>query len=91
MTVRSEADLDPYVAWTEGRLVFRNTPFRAVALRLARWYDIAVDFDDVTVGGRRLTASFDDQPVTDLLDKIAGPLGLVVTRQGKRYTVSARP
>lgn len=90
VTVHSESDLDPYIAWTEGRLVFRDTPFREVAQRLVRWYDIAVDFDDATVGGRRLTASFDDQPVTDLLEKIADPLGLVVSRQGRLYTFSAR-
>lgn len=90
VTVRFEADLDPYVAWTEGRLAFRDTPLRDVAQRLARWYDVNIDFNDATVGALRLTASFDDQPVTDLLDKIADPLGLVVTRQGRRYTISAR-
>src|SRR5260221_14004493 len=91
VTVRSEADLDPYVAWIEGRLAFRATPFREVAQRLARWYDIASDFDYASVRGRRLAASFDGQAVTDLLGKIADALGLGGTRQDRRYTVSARP
>jgi ferric-dicitrate binding protein FerR (iron transport regulator) len=82
--------LDRYFAWTEGRLVFRDTPLREVVSQLARWYDVDIRLAGRGLGDRRLTASFDEVPVTEVFDRISGPLALEVVRDGRAYTVSAR-
>ena len=82
--------LDRYFAWTEGRLVFRDTPLREVVSQLARWYDVDIRLAGRGLGDRRLTASFDEVPVTEVFDRIGGPLALEVVRDGRAYTVRAR-
>jgi transmembrane sensor len=81
--------LDRYFAWTEGRLVFRDTPLAKVAEELARWYDIEVRLADARLGDRRLTASFGEVPVTEVFDRIAEPLAVEIERAGRVYTIRA--
>jgi len=76
-----------YVAWTEGSLVFDATPLRQVLPRLARWYDLDIRLADSTLGNRRLTYTFRDQSVTDVLDLIALSLNLRIRRDGSTVTL----
>jgi transmembrane sensor len=90
--VRAEhgVSVDDYLAWTEGRLVFRDTPLRDAATRLSRWFDVDVR---VAPGGNSalpLTASFDDEPAPEVLRLVAVSLGLRLTRHGREFTLSPR-
>jgi transmembrane sensor len=82
--------LDRYFAWTEGRLVFHDTPLGEVAVELERWYDIEVRLAEPRLEGRHLTASFGEVPVTEVFDRIAEPLALEIERDGRAYTIRAR-
>lgn len=88
--VSTGVPLDRYFGWTEGRLVFHDTPLREVAKQLARWYDVDVRIADAGLGNRRLTASFIEPPVNEVLERIAGPLGLEVAQTSRVYTLRAR-
>ena len=90
MQVARDVALERYFAWTEGRLVFQDTPLAQVAEELARWYDIEVRLADARLGERRLTASFGEVPVTEVFDRIAEPLALEIERAGRVYTMRAR-
>jgi transmembrane sensor len=74
--VRPVGRLDRYLAWTEGRLVFDDTPLTDVAEALERWYDLSIHFEDAALGKRRLTASFDSESAGEVLDAVALALGL---------------
>jgi len=67
-------DLSVYLGWTEGRLVFADTPLRSVVPALARWYNVEVRLADSSIGARPLTASFDNEPIGQVLDLIASSL-----------------
>ncbi len=83
-TLTANANLAPYVAWTEGSLAFDATPLRDVAATLAKWYDLDVVVTDNALAARRLTASFrEDQAVSQVLDVIARSLGAHVDRKGR--------
>lgn len=84
-------ELDPYFAWSEGRLVFRDTPLREAAARLGRWYDADVRVASPAVGARPLTASVLDEPIGDVLSLIAATLDLTLTRDGTIYTLGEKP
>lgn len=90
ITVRTGVDLDRYLGWTEGRLVFRDTPLRDAAVQLARWYDVDLQLASDTLASLPLTASFDDEPVQDVLQLVAVSLGLQLTRDGRGYVFAAR-
>lgn len=59
---------EKYLAWTEGKLVFRNDPLDVVARRLARWYNIDVDVKVSLTEDLRLRATFIDENLEDVLD-----------------------
>jgi len=52
----SEPDLDEVLAWKEGRFRFSNTNIQAVMRQIARWYDVAIEYQG-DVSGLNLTGS----------------------------------
>lgn len=78
---RASATADD-VAWTRGRLVFRDAPFPRVAADLRRWYGVQLRAGDAEVAGRQLTASFQDEPPGDVLRVVALALGADVEMRG---------
>ena len=85
-TVR-RVDPAAYVAWTEGALVFNGTPLGEVIPQLARWYDLDIHLADNSLATRRLTATFRDQSVSQVLDLLALSLDLKVERNGRAVTL----
>lgn len=69
-------DVSAYLGWTEGRLVFEDTPLSTVAVRLERWYDVEVHVQDASLDSRRLTANLKSQSLEHVLDVIAASLGI---------------
>jgi ferric-dicitrate binding protein FerR (iron transport regulator) len=89
LTAVRDADVAGALAWTSGRLVFEDTPLRDVIAELGRWYDLDLQVHDSTVAARRLTASFSNESVPLVLERIALSLDLRVDRQGR--TIVLRP
>ncbi len=87
--VRSGIDLARHMAWTEGRLVFDDTPFRDVLTQLGRWYDLDFELSDPALGGRRLTASISGEAIGPTLDLLASSLDLRYKRRGRAVAFSA--
>ena len=61
--------VDPqiYVAWTEGKLVFRNDPIDVIARRLGRWYNVDVEISGNNFEDVRLRATFVDENLEEVL------------------------
>jgi ferric-dicitrate binding protein FerR (iron transport regulator) len=79
-TIQRGVDVERYVAWTRGVLVFDGTPLGEVVRVLERWYDVEIHLADNALGARRLTATFRDEPLDLVLARIALTLGLRVER-----------
>ena len=80
-----------YLAWTEGRLVFQDTPLREVIAELRRWYDgDLLRLADTSIGGRRLTASFTNESLPIVIDRIALSLDLREERHGQTVVLHPR-
>jgi transmembrane sensor len=75
--------LERYLGWTEGRLEFQDTPLRDAALQLGRWYDLDVQLADSGLGAKRLTATFRDEPASEVLHLVAASLDVRVAQQGR--------
>jgi transmembrane sensor len=82
ITTERGVAVERYLAWTEGRLEFRDTPMRDVVVQLGRWYDLEARLADSALGRRRLTASFKDESAPEVLRLIAASLGLRIEQQG---------
>lgn len=81
-----EADL----AWTRRRLVYHDAPLDVVRADLRRWYGIHLVIADTAFGHRRLTATFQGDPVPRVLDVIGLALGARIERRGDSAFVHAR-
>jgi transmembrane sensor len=89
-TVRTVASLEPFVAWTEGRLAFDGTPLRVALRQLERWYDVNFVVADSALADRRLTARFRTESLTEALDAIALALDARYERRDRTITFTPR-
>jgi len=79
------------MAWTQGRLVFRDSPLTLVGAELYRWYGVRLRIADSSLANLHLTASFSGEPVDRVLNVIALTLGARVERQGNVAILSRAP
>jgi transmembrane sensor len=89
-SVTHEIDVSALTSWTAGRLDFRAVPLRDALPALARWYDIDVAVADTALGGVPLTASFRDEPVTEVLHIVAVTVGARVIHRGNTLVFVSR-
>ena len=87
---RRDADLDRYVAWTEGRLVFHDTPLPEALAEIGRWYDANIAITSSALAGRHVTASYRDESLTGVLQSIAIATGAHYERAGRTIRFSFR-
>ncbi len=59
------------IAWTESKLVFRNTPMGEVAKTLERWYGTPVTLEDESLRQCPLTGTFQNQSLREVMNLIA--------------------
>jgi transmembrane sensor len=79
-------DPSPYMAWTEGRLVFRRAPLGEVVVQLQRWFDVQIAVKDSALLQATVNASFDGDKLDDALQLLAGSLDARVERRGRTAT-----
>jgi transmembrane sensor len=91
MTAERAAATPDDLAWTSGRLVFRDAPLERVAADMRRWYGIELRAGDAAVSQRRLTASFNGEAPTDVLRVIGLALGADVTMRADTAVLRAAP
>lgn len=79
------------VAWTSGRLAFRDAPMSQIAGELHRWYGVLLNVADSSLADRHVTTTFEsDEPVDAVLTKIGLALGARVERHGTRATLTLK-
>jgi len=85
------ADTAAWFAWTEGRLVFANTPLREAVRQIERWRDVEIRLSSPDIGKRQFTTSFGDESTSAILQVIGTGLRLDVVQTGPRnYTLRAK-
>lgn len=81
-------NVQDFLGWTTGKLIFNETPLREIKPRLERWYDIKVQIDDPALLSKKLTASFDKEPLSEVLKVITISLELEYVYDKKNRTIS---
>lgn len=87
MEVRRGVDVSYYLAWTEGRLEFRDAPLGGVATQLSRWYDIDMRLGDPAIASRRITMSLNTESVAEMLSLLEASLDLRAEQKGRTVTL----
>jgi transmembrane sensor len=88
--VKRTVDVGLRTGWQVGRLTFQDARLSDVANQLERWYGRPVRVSGAALGERRLTASFHDQPIDEVVAIVAASLGLEVADSAGVYRFAAR-
>jgi ferric-dicitrate binding protein FerR (iron transport regulator) len=57
-------------SWVENKLVFRKEPFAQLALKLERWYNVKIRFDNEKYKMDELTGAFKDQRIGEVMQAL---------------------
>jgi len=60
-------NIEKYISWTEGKLIFEDTPILQVTERLSRMFNVDFEVKD-EIKGYIYTVTFTDQPLSQILD-----------------------
>jgi transmembrane sensor len=78
------------LAWTRGRLVFRDAALTQVRADLRRWYGIELQVGDPSLAGKHVTTTFEGEPPQRVLEVLALILGAHVEQRGDTAILRAR-
>jgi ferric-dicitrate binding protein FerR (iron transport regulator) len=83
--VSTQGDIERYVAWKDGRLIFKNESIVTITNRLSRWYNVEFEFKDESAKEFTYTATFVDETLFQILDlmTIATPVSYNVLPRSK--------
>jgi len=70
-TIVSAEKIEKYIAWQAGKLVFDECPMPEVARQLERWYGIEVNIDDPKILNYRITTTFENESLHQVLELLA--------------------
>jgi transmembrane sensor len=91
MAAARGAATDDDMAWTLGRLVFRDASVAELTADLRRWYGVELRVTDSTLLSRHFTGSFGKEPANRVLDVIALALGARVDLRGDTAYIRTAP
>jgi ferric-dicitrate binding protein FerR (iron transport regulator) len=89
-TLTRHVNVASYLAWTRGGLGFDGTPLREALPQIMRWYDLDLTLGDSALAERRITASFEDEPASRVIQRLALALGLRVEQRGTTTILYSR-
>ncbi|NEW81727.1 MAG: DUF4974 domain-containing protein [Mariniphaga sp.] len=71
INISTEEDLDKFIGWKDGKLVFFDDPIENVADKLGNWYNVTVKINNTELNEYRFTATFTDEPIEQVLDLLS--------------------
>ncbi len=64
-------DIEKYISWKNGRLIFRSDPLGEVVEKLNRWYNVNIVIMDDILESYRYVATFEDETLDEILSMLA--------------------
>ena len=78
-----EKNLQKYLAWKKGTLVFDADPLENVVKELERWYNVDIVIKDASLKKHKVTGKFEGEPIDEVLS-------LLQYSSGFRYKIEKR-
>ena len=79
-------NIDKYISWKDGVLMFRNDPMEEVVRRLNRWFNVKIQLTGKELSDYVYTATFEDESLMQILDllKISAPIDYKINKRQKK-------
>ena len=82
-----KVNINPYTAWVEGKLVFRNISFNAIIKRLERHYNVTFVNNNKTLGTEIFSASFKDESIQEVLKYLSDSYAIDYTVKDNKIII----
>jgi len=71
-----EVEVDKYISWRDGNLIFRDDPMEDVIRRLSRWFNVEIVVNDPEIKSYIYTATFRNENLEQVLKllKLSAPI-----------------
>jgi transmembrane sensor len=75
-TVLTNGNIEKYIDWHNGKLVFDETPMPEVATQIGRWFGVEITVDDPQIKNYKLTTTFENESLHQILEliKLSSPI-----------------
>ncbi|MFZ1311892.1 MAG: FecR domain-containing protein [Chitinophagaceae bacterium] len=73
--------------WVNNKLVFRNESFTELAVRMERWYDVAIDITDESIAEERLNGIFETETISQALDALKETIPFQYEKTGNKIII----
>ncbi len=75
-------------SWVENKLVFEDESFKDLALKIERWYGVAIQFTDERIAALRFTGVFEEETIEDVMRALKITASFNYRFQGKTIIIS---
>jgi transmembrane sensor len=80
-------ETDVITAWKDGRLIFRNEPFRSLAVELERWFDVEINISSEEISDYHFNGTIENETIMDVMEIIKYTLPVQYTIKHKLITI----
>jgi ferric-dicitrate binding protein FerR (iron transport regulator) len=83
---KTKVDLEKYIAWKNGKLMFREDKMNLVVEKLERWYNVEFEIKDKEISDYVYTATFIDESLEQVLKmlSLSAPISYTVSERNKK-------
>ncbi len=69
-------NIEKYIAWHDGKLVFDETPMPEVAAQISRWFGVDIVIADSKINNYRITTTFENESLHQILEllRLSSPI-----------------
>ncbi|WP_423129525.1 FecR family protein [Gaoshiqia sp. Z1-71] len=83
---KNRVNTDDVIAWKEGKLIFNETPFHEVVLKLGRWFNTDIQLADHSLDTYRYTATFTNETLLQVTELLSLSAPIEVTSVKREFT-----
>ena len=82
--ISSKGNIEKYISWMDGKIIFEDTPIEEVAARLSRMFNVDIIVSDA-IKNYDYTVTFIDEPLYQILDlmALATPIKYTIEKREK--------
>lgn len=84
---KSTNNKENYLGWLNRKLVFKAMPLSEVISDLEKTYHCEIEMADTSIASLKITSTFDNDPLDDILKSIALTFDLSIEKERKKYTL----
>jgi len=79
--ITEEVDVEKYIGWRDGNLIFRDDSMEDVVKRLSRWFNVEITINDPEIKKYIYKATFRDENLVEVLNllKLSAPIDFRIT------------